>query len=71
MGDDLPECLRQSSGRGGRVGAGVGDTEAATKVQLAQLNAGLSREIGVQPEGTPCRDLETASASKICEPIWE
>ena len=57
--------LRQRSRRGRRVGAGVGDAEAATKIQLTQLNACLSREIGVQPQGTPCRDLEPLSVEDL------
>ena len=66
----FPECLGQHSRRSWRVSTGVGNPEAAAKVELDQLNTGLSSEIGVQPEGTPRRDLES-SASKICEPIWE
>jgi hypothetical protein len=65
VGDDLPKCRRQGSGCGWCVGTGVGDAEAAPEVQFGQLNAGLSCEIGLQPERTPCRDLERLSVEDL------
>ena len=44
--------------RPGRVDARVGDAEASAEIELGQLDAGLRRELGVQPEGPPGRDLE-------------
>jgi hypothetical protein len=56
--DDFVKILRKNSGGSGCVCTRVGNAEATAEVEFTQLDARLSREIGLQPQGTACRHLE-------------